>query len=246
MVDNNQNEQKSKQVLLSVLAIAILVVAVVGVSFAAFTYTQKGNKENKVTTGTIKMDYTEDTNEIQITDAVPIDDATGKAIMPDAVGTAGTASEGHGTFDFIVSATIAGTATINYEIGAEKVAVTKVEPSADNQNVGTMQLPDNAVKLYLTKDAAEGDDYAEDVLTPTIYDEIPAGTGGDGKVPATAKKIGDGTFNATGTTNHKYRLRMWVADSFPMESLIEGTPGTPEAKQYKGQFKVKINVYGAI
>ena len=44
MKDNN-----SKQVLLSVLGVAILVVAVVGVSFAAFSYSQAGEKVKDIT-----------------------------------------------------------------------------------------------------------------------------------------------------------------------------------------------------
>ena len=38
-------ENNSKQVLLSVLGVAILVVAVVGVSFAAFSYSKKQEKK---------------------------------------------------------------------------------------------------------------------------------------------------------------------------------------------------------
>ena len=48
------NSKQSKQVLLSVIGVAILVVAVVGVSFAFFNYTRTGNA-NQVTTGTISF-----------------------------------------------------------------------------------------------------------------------------------------------------------------------------------------------
>lgn len=53
------NENSSKQVLLSVLGIAVLVVAVVGVSFAFFTYSRQGTQENTITTGEIFFDFTE-------------------------------------------------------------------------------------------------------------------------------------------------------------------------------------------
>ena len=65
----SKNNNSSKQILLSVLGVAILVVAVVGVSFAAFTFSKKGTEENKITTGTIKLTYTEETDGISITDA---------------------------------------------------------------------------------------------------------------------------------------------------------------------------------
>ena len=38
------NNNSSKQILLSVLGVAILVVAVVGISFAAFSYSKTGGK----------------------------------------------------------------------------------------------------------------------------------------------------------------------------------------------------------
>ena len=75
MKDNN-----SKQILLSVLGVAILVVAVVGVSFAAFSYSKTGEKVNTITTGTITMSYSETTNGINLTNALPMTDGVGKAL----------------------------------------------------------------------------------------------------------------------------------------------------------------------
>ena len=42
------NNNSSKQILLSVLGVAILVVAVVGISFAAFSYSKTGTVENTI------------------------------------------------------------------------------------------------------------------------------------------------------------------------------------------------------
>ena len=66
------NENSSKQVLLSVLGIAVLVVAVVGVSFAFFTYSRQGTQENVLQTGEIFFDFTESTA-VQVVDAFPGD-----------------------------------------------------------------------------------------------------------------------------------------------------------------------------
>lgn len=66
------NENSSKQVLLSVLGIAVLVVAVVGVSFAFFTYSRQGSQENVLTTGEIFFDFTE-TAAVDVVDAFPGD-----------------------------------------------------------------------------------------------------------------------------------------------------------------------------
>ena len=63
------NSNSSKQVLLSVIGVAILVVAVVGVSFAFFNYTRTGNP-NTIRTGTISFATTQSV--INVTNIFPI------------------------------------------------------------------------------------------------------------------------------------------------------------------------------
>ena len=77
---NENNSNSSKQILISILGVAILIVAVVGISFAAFTYAKTGTTTNTITTGTITMSYTEPTNGINLTDALPITDDAGKGL----------------------------------------------------------------------------------------------------------------------------------------------------------------------
>ena len=119
------NNNSSKQILLSVLGVAILVVAVVGVSFAAFTFTKTGKVENTITTGTITMSYTEPSNGINLTNALPVTDAVGKALNGE-----------NNVFDFTVGASVSGSTTINYVITA-----VKGEDST---------IADTGVKVYLT------------------------------------------------------------------------------------------------
>ena len=108
------NNNSSKQILLSVLGVAILVVAVVGVSFAAFTFTGTGVKENKISTGTLTMSYTEAENGILIENMMPTSDATGKALK-----------DGRNVFDFTVAATMSdGANPIKYTVSAVKDTVT--------------------------------------------------------------------------------------------------------------------------
>lgn len=122
-------DNSSKQILLSVLGVAILVVAVVGVSFAAFSYSKEGAVENTISTGTLSMTYTEGDTGISITNAMPMSDDTGKTLDGD-----------NEKFEFTVSANISGTATINYEVAAIKK--------------DTSTLADSEVRLYLEKDGA--------------------------------------------------------------------------------------------
>lgn len=175
------NNNSSKQILLSVLGVAILVVAVVGISFAAFSYSKTGVKENTITTGTITMTYTEQTNGISLTDALPITDDAGKALKGDGK-----------TFDFTVGATIAGDTNINYVISAVKDAAS--------------DLPDSGVKVYLTATAGETETA---VLGPKLVSELDKTVAGnDAGAPADQYILKTGNYTATGNDN--YRLRMWV------------------------------------
>jgi len=67
----------SKQILLSVIGVAILVVAVIGVSFAFFTYTRTGSKNNTIGAGTIDFKFT-DGNAINLTNHFPISSEEGR------------------------------------------------------------------------------------------------------------------------------------------------------------------------
>ncbi len=204
MKENNS----SKQILLSVLGVAILVVAVVGVSFAAFSYTKEGETVNQITTGTITMNYSDVTNGIDINDAMPMSDTSGKALADE-----------NQYFDFKVSATIAGNATINYAITASK--------EADST------LPDSGVKVYLTSaSGATADANVEkDATKVSALDKTVANNAAGAPVDQYILKTG--TITADEETT--YRLRMWVASDYAEES------GAITAKTYK----LRVNVYGA-
>lgn len=188
MKDNN-----SKQVLLSVLGVAILVVAVVGVSFAAFTFSQTGQKVNTISTGTITMSYSEPENGITLTNAMPMQDSTGMDL-----------DGANETFDFSVGATISGSGetTINYAI----TAVT--EP-------GTT-LKDNFVKVYLTNMASDAD---SEILAPTVVSSLPKTSSDASGAPDGQFILDDGTFTTNAT--NEYRLRMWVADNYVVTGSSE-------------------------
>ena len=181
---NENSSNSSKQILISILGVAILIVAVVGISFAAFTYAKAGTTTNTITTGTITMGYTEPTNGINLTDALPITDTAGKALSGD-----------NNTFDFTVTATIAGTTTINYAITAVK---------GDGCTVA-----DDGIKVYLT------DQNDAEVLAPTKVTALSKTVAGnDAGAPADQYVLKTGTYSTVGTTTENYRLRMWVADDY--------------------------------
>ncbi len=177
----------SKQMILSILGVVILVVAVVGVSFAAFSYSKTGEKVNTITTGTITMSYSEDTNGINLSNALPMSDDQGKAL-----------SGSNNVFDFTVTATIngSGNTTINYDVTATK--------ESDST------LDDSAVKVYLTSIDNSAD---TQVLAPTKVSTLTkTGSSEASGAPNGQYKLTTGTF--TSTTTRKYRLRMWVAEDY--------------------------------
>ena len=148
------------------------------------------------------MSYVEGENAIDLKNAMPMTDVNGKALTGD-----------NNVFDFTVNATITGTTTIDYAITATK------EPDST--------LPESGVKVYLTDMDADADDQ---ILAPTLVSSLGKTTSSETSgAPADQYKLTTGTFNAT--TTHKYRLRMWVADTYN----VSGTSQT---------FKLRVNVYG--
>ena len=188
-----EKKSSSKQVLLSVLAVAILVVAVVGVSFAFFTYSKQGETVNTITTGTLVFSYNEPENGILLEDAVPMSDEDAKT----------TLTSGRNVFDFTVTSTINGNATINYEITAKE--------STDQSDIGTLES--KYVKVSLDK--VDGGSETP-VKAATHYDDLTAGTIATGD-----KLLGTGSAtNSNGSpVTTTYRLRMWMA-----EQDADGTP----------------------
>ena len=203
MEEESTNLSSKKMMILSIIGIILLVAAVIGISFAAFSYSQTGSKENTITTGVIKMSYNNPTNGINITNALPTSDATGKALT-------GT----NNVFDFTVTATITGTATINWGITATTT------PGSS--------LTDSYVKVYLT-DRGTGTSDTQ-IFAPKTVSSLTKTTSGNAYGAPTGQYIlTTGTYTSTTTDN--YRLRMWVADTYN----VSGTSQT---------FKLRVNVYG--
>ena len=133
-------ENNSKQAVLSIVGIAILVIAVVGVSFAFFSYSKTGTANNVITTGSITFAYNE-TNNISLTNQFPQSTDEGKtndafnfnvtgnlpstpspvsytvtAVAGDAVGSKTRMADSE--IDVIVTSTGDGVVSGNYATGA--------------------------------------------------------------------------------------------------------------------------------
>lgn len=200
---DSQKHEGKKGVVLSVVAVLALIALVFGVTYAIFTYTGAGTKENTFSSGTITFTYAESTNGISITNAHPIADETGKVLA--ATGDSGNITQGY--FDFTVSAAVAGTASINYEVYATDISseTNKLDPSY--------------VKVYLTDGAATETAMSGYTGTVPTYNTLTTATS-----DIAGKQLYTGTFNATGT--QKFRLRIWVANTY----VVTGTVNTFKLK----------------
>ena len=177
---------KKKQQLLSIGLVLILVLMIVGISYAAFKFVGAGKKLNTITTGAITMEYEESTNIISMTGALPTTDATGKVRL--------TAGE---YFDFTIKSNIQGNANINWEIAAEDIT-----PSSAKKMAG------KNIKLYLTK---LNGDKEEEVMAPKVYSADTTTNTYTGR-PSGVMSLATGTMSASETT--KYRLRMYVDEDY--------------------------------
>ena len=178
---------KKKQLLLSIGLVLILVLMIVGISYAAFKFVGLGNKPNTITTGAITMKYEESTNTISMTGALPTTDATGKVRL--------TKGE---YFDFTIKSSIQGNANINWEIAAEDIT-----PSSAKKMAG------KNIKLYLTKLDSTGAE--TQVMAPKVYNATTSANTKTGR-PSGVMSLATGTMSTSETTN--YRLRMYVDEDY--------------------------------
>ena len=175
-----------KQLLLSIGLVLILVLMIVGISYAAFKFVGQGSKPNTITTGAITMEYTETTNTISMSNALPTTDDTGKVRL--------TAGE---YFDFTLSGTIKGSENINWEIAAEDVTT------------ATKKIDGKYIKLYLTSLDDTGNE--KEVMAPAVYSADTTENTYTGR-PANMMSLAKGTTSTSFST--KYRLRMYVDESY--------------------------------
>ena len=178
--------EEKKRLLLSIGLVLILVLMIVGISYATFKFTGLGHKENTITTGAITMEYEESTNTISMTGALPTTDATGKVRL----------TEGE-YFDFTIKSNIQGNANINWEIAAEDIT-----PSSAKKMAG------KNIKLYLTK---LNGDKEEEVMSPKVYSATTSANTKTGR-PSGVMSLATGTMSTSETTN--YRLRMYVDEDY--------------------------------
>ena len=178
---------KKKENIIIIVALIIMVLAIIGVSYAAFNYSREGTTLNSITTGAIKMTYTEDDNVISMSGALPTTDETGKVRLTDGE-----------YFDFTVSSEISGNTNINYEISAKDITDSEAN-KIDGSNI----------KLYLTRLTDDGTE--EELMTPETYNEEASANNFTGR-PSGEMSLYTSSMNSSESNN--YRLRMYVDEEY--------------------------------
>lgn len=144
MVEDKEIKQKNtKKKLTAIILSIVLVLAVIGISFAVWYYTFNGTLTNLISTTDISLDLLEsNTNIITIENALPMGDNDGKSQTQ--------------TFDFAVTSKTTKDTIITYKLSIEKLSV----------DSGYTSLNDNQIKIYLT-------DYQNNlVLNPTKISDL--------------------------------------------------------------------------
>ena len=168
---------KKKENIVIIAILVIMLLAIIGVSYAAFSFSKQGNTPNKITTGSITMTYTESSNTISLSNALPTTDKTGTTRL----------KEGE-YFDFTVSSEIVGDVNINYEISAKEVG----DGTIDGSNI----------KLYLTKLNGESE---EQLMSPEVYNEEVSENTYTGR-PAGEMSLYTSSMNSSESNNYRLRM----------------------------------------
>mgnify|MGYP005769672551 CR=1 FL=1 len=182
-MDNQNYESESikkesnNKIFIIVICLFIFVIMVIGISMAAFTYTRESNNNvNTISTGNIYLNYAENSNGINITDAYPINDEAGRVLTDENY-----------YFDFTVEASITGDVVADYEISAEKL---------ENSTLGN-----DEVKLYLEKMV---DNEYEEVMAPKHFTPLTEST--DLGTMAGAMLLDSGSFDKSSNVKYRLRM----------------------------------------
>ena len=191
------NKSKDKKVkLLTAAGVLLLVVAIVGVSFAVFTANLTGVKENKLTTGYVTMTCTETNFTLENT-----------SVLTDEQGIALENNEATCT----LAATMAGTMNIGYDVALYDVT-NSAALSENNIKIQASKV-DNSNTTYLAGSSA---------TTGVLVSSIKT-SAGQYDTSITGYKLDSATVNQTKTI--EYKVKAWVANEEGNSTTTTNTDG---------------------
>lgn len=190
-------QTESKQILLSIISIAVLIIAFVGVSYATFVTVFEDSQINGISTGTISLKLKNENGALSMENAMPVSDADGMML------------DDNNVYDFEVQSMLSAQTTLNYEIYVEKIKTDK--PTISNSDV----------RFYLEK--YEDNAYKSTLITQNPQPFIPLENNSFLGSKKGSMILYSGTLS--NMTSHdkeikdSFRLRMWVAQDTVIDSI---------------------------
>ena len=190
-------QTESKQILLSIISIAVLIIAFVGVSYATFVTVFEDSQINGISTGTISLKLKNENGALSMENAMPVSDVDGMML------------DDNNVYEFEVQSMLSAQTTLNYEIYVEKIKTDK--PTLSNSDV----------RFYLEK--YEDNAYKSTLITQNPQPFIPLENNSFLGSKKGSMILYSGTLS--NMTSHdkeikdSFRLRMWVAQDTVIDSI---------------------------
>ena len=196
-------EKKKKLIILGSVGLLVLLSLVIAGTYAVFTASLTGTKENKLTTGYVTMTCTETNFTLQNTQ--PLTDAEGLALS----GNEATCT---------LSTTMNGTMTVGYDF-----ALKDVTPSA------TITTSDVKIRVAKTDSGTTSYVAGSSATTGVLVSSV-ASTAGTYDTTITGYKLDSGTINTTKTIT--YNVKSWVSSEQDSENTTTNTDGKCSDETY--------------
>ena len=190
-------QTESKQILLSIISIAVLIIAFVGVSYATFVTVFEDSQINGISTGTISLKLKNENGALSMENAMPVSDVDGMML------------DDNNVYEVEVQSMLSAQTTLNYEIYVEKIKTDK--PTLSNSDV----------RFYLEK--YEDNAYKSTLITQNPQPFIPLENNSFLGSKKGSMILYSGTLS--NMTSHdkeikdSFRLRMWVAQDTVIDSI---------------------------
>ena len=174
--------ETAKQVMVTLMAAFIIIVAAIGVSYAAFTYANEGTTVNVIKPGEIYLKLNESKIGISMLNAVPLSDLEGTSLIEDG-----------SFYSFNVTSTLKSESNIAYDIVLKN-------------NID--RISSKMIKVYLVE--VDGDSTPVEsekvVLPPTYLSDLKRSELANGE------SLFRGTLVQGDSIVTNYRLKVWISD----------------------------------
>ena len=212
-----EKEKSNKKVLiLSILGVLVLIIAVVGVSYAMYTFSASGSKENVISTGVVVINFDDtdlDFNDDEVDDASGTINLTNQYPMTDTVGM--EQDDPNSLLGFTVSAKLSGNIKIVYDLGIADDFTPGTTLTADYIKVALYEYQDGELSLIDSQHTIK---------------ELETSAGAEGCLEKYV--LTNGEFTGSGETTEQkkhYVVKAWVADTYDLPTVpTGGTSNTQE------------------